>query len=294
MALLSGGIYAGSNIPQEGYSTSILKEPVFEYAKVIVDTTAFNNWLNSNYSKLTYKSMKGPREHLYYLIDSRVKAIYLRDSVVLPNNHDGILEILFSWSERLGVYGGSLVYNSIRSKQATPMKALMAVPTPFRLELDKDLFKISSKNGGWSVNVPYYFMIWNMNDFVATNGMKTQLVTISTGAAKDKSKLGHSQATLMFIYSPTDDFKTFKEFWGKLFAIGPTSKKHELGIKGLFSQIAYDKSTYLHKELVFWSTSNASYAVAYLGIDGTYQWNRPHFLDFLRAIKNGASLTPNN
>src|SRR6267378_8157373 len=100
---------------QQGYSTEPLRDPIFDVAGVLVEATAINNWLNFNYRTLSPEQMKGPREHLYYLIDSRIKDTYARTGRVLPTEHDAILEILFSWTERLGAYGGSLVYNQLRS-----------------------------------------------------------------------------------------------------------------------------------------------------------------------------------
>ncbi len=182
-------------VPQQGYTTSILREPVFELAQVVVEVTAINNWLNSNYEKLTYEQMKGPREHLYYLIDSYIKNLYAKEKRIIPEQHDLVLEILFSWAERLGVYGGALVYNSIKSTESAEMPPLMKLPDQISLEIDGDLLAISAKEEGWSVKIPYYFMIWNVNDFSATNGMRTQLVTLSTGASVDKSEAGRSQAT---------------------------------------------------------------------------------------------------
>ena len=46
-----------SEVPQQGYTTGILREPVFELAQVIVEVTAINSWLNSNYEKLTYEQI---------------------------------------------------------------------------------------------------------------------------------------------------------------------------------------------------------------------------------------------
>jgi hypothetical protein len=41
----------------------------------------------------------------------------------------------------------------------------------------------------------------------------------------------------------------------------------------------------LHTEFASWTEKQGPFAVVYLGVDGTYQWNRPHFLDFLRAVQ---------
>ena len=290
---ISWPVFSGEYIPQKGYSPEPLKSPVFDYAHVIVDATMFNNWLNTNHSKLNVETMKGPREHLYYLLSSYVSELYKRDQVILPKEHDLILEILFSWSERLGVYGGSLVYNQIKNKKMKSMPELMKVPKNFNLSLENDLYLLTSPSNIWSVKFPYYFMIGTISDFKATNGMQTQVASISTGASKDSSKAGRSQGTLMLIYSPTSDFDTFSKFWLRQLALAPDAKSTDLGIKNLNSISTYDKDSLLHKEITLWPTETGSFAVAYLGMDGTYQTNRQHFLDFLNQVNVRQAITAN-
>jgi hypothetical protein len=100
---------------QGGYSVEPLRDPLFDEAAVVVETTAINNWLAANIQQLSYDQMKGPREHLYYLIDSRVKQIYASEKRVLPAKNDPILEILFSRSEYLGVFGGAQAFNAVKA-----------------------------------------------------------------------------------------------------------------------------------------------------------------------------------
>lgn len=44
------------------------------------------------------------------------------------------------------------------------------------------------------------------------------------------------------------------------------------------------KQQSFNKEFTSWSDASGNDAVAYIGIEGTYEWN-PHFVDFLRSIK---------
>lgn len=279
-------ITAKEYTPQQGYSFKPLSNPVFDYAHVVVDVAKFNNWLNANYSKLNSETMKGPREHLYYLLSSYISALYKKDNVILPKEKDLILQTLFSWSERLGVYGGALVYNQIKSEKAEPLPELMKTPDSFKLSLDNEQYNLKSKQNIWSVNFPYYFMLNNMNAFQATNGMKTQLVSISTGASKDKTKAGRSQSTLMLIYSPSNEFKSFSKYWLSQFGVPLESKTNKLEVNNLKSKSIFNKTTLLHTEVTFMSKTNGSYAVAYLGMDGAYQVNRQHYLDFLNNLIN--------
>jgi hypothetical protein len=280
-------------IPQQGFTTSTLREPIFDDAQIAVEGTVINNWLNENYQKLTDEQMKGLREHLYYLIDSRIKGIFIRDSVVLPSEHDLILEVLFSWAERLGVYGGVLAYNAVKSAESPAMEPLLDVPDWISIILEKDLFLMSSTSGSWSVSVPYYFMIFDINEFNAKNGMPLQLISLSTGAAIDRTETGRSQATLMIGFSEGADIQEFTTFWVESMGIGNDADRIELPVADRMSLHSFDAGTLLHTEITTWESKRGSYAVMYLGMDGTYQWNRPHYLNFLSAFKTGEPMPPN-
>jgi hypothetical protein len=270
---------------QQGYSTEPLRDPILDQAHVLVETMAFNNWLTSNYQGLSHDRWKGPREYLYYLIDSRVKDNYVRTGKVFPEEHDVILEQLFSWAERLGAYGGSLVYNRLRTPPFQEMSPALQLPQDISLALKDDLFTIKSDSGRWSISFPYYFMIWNVSDSDTKNGLHTQLIALSTGTARDNSKFGHSQATLLLIFSPTTDTDRFVPYWQHLFGIESNGPKEELSVRGLSAQYRVDPQTNMHTEFVSWSAKKGQFAVIYSGMDGTYQWNRQHFLDFLNALQ---------
>ena len=246
---------------------------------------AINNWLNSNYAKLTNGDMKGPREHLYYLIDSKIKHIFITQGAILPNEPDPLLGILFSWSERLGVYGGALVHKALKTPESTQSPSYMKVPEHFSLDLDGDLFRVSSNDYSWSVTFPYYFMISRLQEFDATNGLRTQILMVSTGAAVDRSEAGKSQATLLLIFSPGANYDEFSKYWVKNMGVDGTSEKRDLENTDRDSLYIYDSSAKLHREITIWSEREGPYAIAYLGNDGTYQWNRQHFIDFLHALK---------
>jgi hypothetical protein len=290
LALRPAAVTAQDPIP--GYSVEPLRTPIFDEAQIAVEAMAINNWLNANIQKLTYDQMKGPREHLYYLIDSRVKQHYAAEKRVLPEKHDLILEILFSWAEPLGVFGGSHAFNAVKAPSSSARTPGMKLPEGISLNLTRDLFTVQSSSG-WSISFPYYFMVWNVSDFTAKGGPRTQLVALSTGAAKDKSEAGKSQATLMFLFSP-EKYEPFEQYWRDQMGIGAEVKPKKLGVKNLSSRHILDAPTKLHKEFTSWSDSTGSFAVVYLGIEGTYEWNRPHFIDFLRAIATKSGSRPNN
>lgn len=269
---------------QGGYSVEPLRHPVFDSAKVAVETTAFNNWLNTNYGNLEVDKMKGLREHLFYIITSRVAENYACDGVVYPSSHDLILETLFSWSERLGVFGGHLIYNSLKRDSLSEMKPLMKLPESITIALADDMLKVSSPSEGWSTKIPYYFTIWQISDFKATNGVRTQLFSLSTSAAKHEGQPGHSQATIMFMFAPGGDIKEFINYWSNLLQIAPDDDTLTLPVRSLKSHQRFDESTKMYTEFVSWPTRKGPIGVAYMGINGTFQTDRPHFLDFIRSV----------
>ncbi|WP_444957382.1 hypothetical protein [Microbulbifer sp. ZKSA002] len=207
-----------------------------------------------------------------------------RDGIILPKEDDLILETMLSWSERLGVYGAHLFYNKVKRHESKAMPELMKAPEGINITTVNDMYVVKSKDGFWSIKFPYYFMIGIVNEFNATNGMQTQLVSISTGAAKDQTKAGRSQSTLMFIHSPSNNIEEFKSYWLTQFYMSGAIKPQSLGLDKLESFYLYNKQAQLHKEVVFIPSPQGLYLVAYLGMDGVFQVNKQHYLDFLSKL----------
>jgi hypothetical protein len=270
--------------PQPGYSTVTLREPIFDFAEVAVRTAQLNNWLIENHEKLDQDQQAAVREDLYYLIDSHIKQEFATTGRVLPKEPDLHLQLLLSWAEELGVYGGNLVYNAVKRADAPTLNPTLLPPEGMTLELRDDLLVVRS-DLGWSVPMPCYFMIAKLGDRKLINGLRAQTMIVSTGAAKDAGSLGHSQATLILSYAPQADLAEARALWENQLEIRPSDERVELGVRGLVSQRNYKKEVKLHREVVSWSTPRGAMTVAYLGNEGTYQWNRQHFLDFLAALQ---------
>ncbi len=279
---------------QGGYSTQPLARPLFEPAQVAVEAVLYNEWLINNYASLaTPERLKGPREHLYYLIDSWVKMTYARDKVVFPVEHDPVLQIFFSWAERLGAFGGHLVYNAIRSDQFPEMPPSLAVPSGFDIALRQDVLVVSSTSGHWSVAVPYYFLIWNILEWDAKDGPRTQMITLSTGAANHEGQEGHSQATLMLLFGPSAEGDSFTKYWTRHLGFEGKETPNPIGVRSLTARHRFDKAQNMHHEYTSWTSPHGQFLVAYLGINGTYQWNRPHFIDFVGSISGDSESDDN-
>ena len=273
-------------IPQAGYSTETLRDPVFDSKTVAQKTSHFSTWFAaySRDKKVDDKRTKNAREELYRLIDSHVKYLYQREGRIFPQKHDPLLEILFSSAEALGAHGGALVYNAIKFSASPEMPREMKLPDGMTLELKGDLFKIRSEAGEWHLTVPYYFMIWRVSDTMEPDGLRTQVVAISTGTARDRSEIGYSSASLMLVFTMSQDFEAFNATWKERVGIRDGDDRIS-GVRGLRSFHHLDPDEILHKEFVSWPEPQGIFAVVYSGKEGSYQWNRPHFLDFLKALK---------
>ena len=89
----------------------------------------------------------------------------------------------------------------------------------------------------------------------------------------------------MLLYGPGADREKFAAYWvGALGFTGSEEFEAETG-KPYETRHRYDESQRLNLEYATWSTSHGQFVVAYLGLDGTYQWNRTHYFDFLRNVK---------
>ncbi len=284
VAFLAAITASGSSAQVGNYSDEPIRSPVFDSAKVVVETVAVNNWLNVNFSKLPPERYQGVREHIHALIDSRIKEIYSRDKSILPKQADPILPVLFSWAGRLGVYGADVTYQAIRSTYPVVPPPGPTPPAGLRLALKGELLGITSELGGWSVAVPYYFFIFAASDATGTDARRTQTVAVTMGTAPDIAQPGYSQATLVLFFSPKAHSQGFVETWSERFGIKGLPRK-KVGPTAFESQSSYDSATRLHKEVVFLSSDKGSFAVLYSGLDGTYQWNRRHFIDFVTGLK---------
>lgn len=267
-----------------GYSAVPLREPSALSAQQLEEETRkLLAWLEANGPGLTRAQMAGPREQAYYLIGERIKHLYAAEQRILPDRRDRVLQMLFMNADNLGVHGGSQIFEVLKDPAMPSMPVRAGMPRGLSVALEGDLLRVRS-DLGWTFAVPYHFMIWQAADQQRPGG-RIQAVTLSTGTASDRSALGHSQATLMMFFSPQgiaaipmDVLRT---------QLGPLdgTPRNALGIRGLLSQHVVNETTKLHSEVTSWIDESGAYLVVYSGNDGSYQTNRPHFLDFLNSIR---------
>lgn len=243
----------------------------------------FNNWLNVKYETVPSERIQGLKEHLYSIIDSHVKQLHARTGKTYPSEKDLILPGCFMWGTRMGIPGADQVLERLDPETAKLLKTSARLPDSFMLTLDGEHFVLSSSLGPWRATFPYYFMINELRDFDATNGMRTQIAIVSTGFGRHAGSDGYSQATIMLVYAPMGADANFTQFWLEKYGLTVADKLKE-PVRGMPAYRRYDSKTKLHTEVVFPTSGDGAMAVSYMGLDGTYQWNRQHFEDFLAIL----------
>lgn len=274
------------SIAQNGnsYSRKPLSDPIRDVAKNLVEFMALNNWLNVNYESAPAERHQALKERLYSIIDSHVKHYFASKESLLPADSDFVLTQCFAWATTMGVYGAHSVLEKLNSNIADSLQVTAPIPTSFNLTVQGEMFDLSSAWGNWRVDFPYYFMVHKLLQYKANNDLQTQIASISTGFGKHSDNDGYSQSTIMIVYSPEGVSKTFDSFWLESFGLSPENSTDD-SINGLSIYKKLDTSLSMHYELVFPKTTKGAMAVVFLGIPGTYQHNRPHFIDFLNHLE---------
>ncbi|MCH7691469.1 MAG: hypothetical protein IIA17_10555 [candidate division Zixibacteria bacterium] len=268
----------------QSYSRKPLSDPIRDVAKNLVEFMALNNWLNVNYESAPAERHQALKERLYSIIDSHVKHYFASKESLLPADSDFVLTQCFAWATTMGVYGAHSVLEKLNSNIADSLQVTAPIPTSFNLTVQGEMFDLSSAWGNWRVDFPYYFMVHKLLQYKANNDLQTQIASISTGFGKHSDNDGYSQSTIMIVYSPEGVSKTFDSFWLESFGLSPENSTDD-SINGLSIYKKLDTSLSMHYELVFPKTTKGAMAVVFLGIPGTYQHNRPHFIDFLKHLE---------
>jgi hypothetical protein len=274
-----------ANITAAEFSSAPLEKIRGEEFKVMFEATALNNWLNQNYVKLHENQIQGAREHLHSLIDARIKHLFAKNNTLSIKEPDLTLAILYSWAGRLGVYGADLVFQSQKgSYTAKPYQSLIP-PYDIEIALIDNALSISSQIGAWRATVPYYFFVFGVSSGAGTFSAHSEAVVISTGTADIKSPPGYSQSTIALFYLKNPVSKDFEVGWFKALQIPPNIMLKKIDNTNYMSRYAYDSGAQLHKEIILLPSKEGVLTILYSGLDGAYQLNRPHFLDFLRLLQ---------
>jgi hypothetical protein len=276
--------WAAESTTSRSYSTEPLSDPIRGVAENTVEFVKFNNWLNGNYDSTSTENRQALKEHLYSIIDSHVKQLHDREEQLLPGDRDRFLSKCFAWATRMGVFGAHSVLERLDPDAAAVVAVTVSTPESFEIEMRSDMLMLSSSWGPWRAIFPYYFMVGDLRQFRAKNNLQTQLAIVSTGFGRHTADDGYSQATLTIVYSPEGTPKKFNRFWFEMFGLSPDDAAEKpVGAFATYQRL--DASSNMHTELVFPNIEKGAMAVAYMGLAGTYEHNRQHFVDFVEALK---------
>jgi hypothetical protein len=255
-----------------------------EPARALVESVGINNFLGKEHLRLENHQRQGAREHLHALVDSRVKQLYARDKGLLPPKDDPSLAVLYSWAGRLGVYGADLIYAAVRGTYPVEPPSAPKPPSGIDVALVAENLVLSSAIGGWRVTIPYHFFAFTLQNEIASDGRRTEAAVISTGTAPDIAPPGYSQATIALVLVHDADKAEFEMQWLERLQISANTELRSIGLTRYQSRTAYDQQSRMHKEFVYVPTEKGGFAVFYAGLDGTFQANRAHFIDFMRLL----------
>lgn len=267
------------------YAEQPFQTAAIEPARVVVESVAINSWLNANYSHITAVQTQGAREHLHALIDSRVKELHGRNKTLLPSEPDPLLAMLYSWAGRLGVYGADAVYAAVRGDFPVEPPPGPRPPPGLDVALHGETLVVSSSGGEWRVIVPYHFFIFALSEVIGNDSRHHEAAVISTGSAPVVMRPGYSQATLAIYFTEGADMASFEPEWCERLQIPCRTEQEVVGQTKYRSRKIYDPSVRLHKEVVFVPSRRGAFAIFYAGLDGTYELNRAHYVDFLENLK---------
>ena len=149
----------------------------------------------------------------------------------------------------LKVYGAGFLAKELEDGKSDPVHDVFLPSKPFHLRFETPYSFLSSSEASWQLRFPYYFMIWNINHFTATNGLRTDMVIASTSFARHSDDQGQSQATIMFVYSPNADCAAFGRYWLGQLTLGPGDKTNTPPLPQGDNYRGYDSSTRMRKEV---------------------------------------------
>ena len=243
----------------------------------------FVGWLRTNATSPTEGQAAIFREHLYAILSADARSRFAATRKTLPVR-DSVLAALYDLADRMGLPGGALVAASLFPplKPATPFTG---IDSAFSLAYGDGMFTLTARDRGWRVRFPHYFMIGRIQRQQGAGGAVTDVVNLSTlFAANAPAISGASQGTILLLGSSKPEDAEFVATWMARLGFPPALDPAESPLPGAPAYYMRDAATQLRKNLVILRLPQATLVAAYIGLDGTYEVNRPHFVDLLKSL----------
>ena len=225
------------------------------------------------------------REHLYAIISADAKARVDHGEPPYPQDGDTTLAEKFEWAGLMGLPGAGQVAAALRGTSAAPDES---IETPgFEIRFDS-AYTLVSRQDGWAVRFPHYFMIGAAVRQPMTNEVEGSIAMISTLFAahtpNPADELGASQATLL-VMSAAWDPAEMTAYWLDQFGLSPNDTVDVPDPSAIGAYRGRAESVRMNMEFAVFAPSGRTIVVGYMGVDGTYESNRPHYLNLLRTLR---------
>jgi hypothetical protein len=113
------------------------------------------------------------------------------------------------------------------------------------------------------------------------NGVTTEIAVISTLVAPDSGEPGASQATIFIAAASVSDSLNHVGLWTRQLGVSPVPPP-DPSMTGQWFRSPRGEA--MRREVVIRRLPQRVIILAYIGLAGTYESNRPHFLDLLRTL----------
>ena len=271
----------------QGFSTAPLSAPSAMPADSLTPTPVqFLTWLRTQDPATFTGREQLIREHLYALIAQSVRQRFAATKATEPPKGDSTLAQLFTWADKFGVLGASDVAKAIGVSSGPAVTPPVTDGFQLTFSPTPAAFSLSTEYGKWMVRFPYFFMVGAITRQRLANSIENDVATLSTlTAANSEPRGGASQGTILILSAQTPDLPSYVAFWLQQLQVAPTDTVSNPVPQATRSYRRFDQGSGLWKEVVALKIPSGSLIVVYIGLDGTYQVNRPHFLDLLKSLQ---------
>ncbi|MBI3792272.1 MAG: hypothetical protein HY275_15530 [Gemmatimonadetes bacterium] len=269
-------LFAARPADAQGWSTAPLRAPTPTPKDGLPgDRAAFNVWLREHRNTLTPTESRLVRERLYVYVSAEAKV--RGGALPAPGDTNAISPFVLAGG--FGDPGAFLV-----------TAHWTAAPPPY--ELTQRGLKVrfvspylvaGSEDDAWRVCYPFFFMTEPVGMEMTANGVRAETVILSTLVAPDKSPAGASAAHVFVTAAPVADSARFVSEVVQRMELKPMGHTEAPGAWYQGPDNAARPTVAVVRRL-----PRRIVVIAYTGVRGTFEVNRPHFETLVARLGTGA------